>query len=168
MMSDSQISALDRKFLLHARKSFVEVGLLFGVAPEFVAERLGVLLSSEGVLSDRQEERLLLLEVSDLKDEVLRRLRDVEDRDFAAVANVALRALKTIGERLDSRRKLVDADLQSIGEAQARLFGRAFDRALTHIVQSLGAEQGSELVDAVVSDGLRLAVRELEGSVVGS
>ena len=168
MMSDSQISALDRKFLLNARKSFVEVGGMFGVAPEFVAERLGVLLSSEGVLSDRQEERLLLLEVSDLKDEVLKRLRDVEDRDFAAVANVALRSMKTIGERLDSRRKLVDADIISIGAAQAQLFGRAFDKALTHIVQALGSEQSSELVDAVVADGLRLAVRELEGSVVES
>lgn len=167
-MSDSQISALDRKFLLNARKSFVEVGGMFGVAPEFVAERLGVLLSSEGVLSDRQEERLLLLEVSDLKDEVLKRLRDVEDRDFAAVANVALRSMKTIGERLDSRRKLVDADIISIGAAQAQLFGRAFDKALTHIVQALGSEQSSELVDAVVADGLRLAVRELEGSVVES
>ena len=167
-MSELVVSALDRKFLLHARKPFVEVGLMFGVAPEFVAERLNILLSSEGVLSDRQEERLLLLEVSDLKDEVLKRLRDVEDRDFAAVANVALRALKTIGERLDSRRKLVDADLQSIGEAQAKLFGRAFDKALSHIVQTLSGEQSPELVDAVVSDGLRLAVRELEASVVES
>jgi hypothetical protein len=167
-VSDSKISALDRKFLLNARKPFVEVGEMFGVAPEVVAERLGVLLSSEGVLSDRQEERLLLLEVADLKDEVLKRLRDVEDRDFAAVANVALRSMKTIGERLDSRRKLVDADLVSIGEAQARLFGKAFDKALTHIVQALSTDQSPELVDAVVSDGLRLAVRELEASVVES
>jgi hypothetical protein len=99
---------------------------------------------------------------------VLKRLRDVEDRDFAAVANVALRSMKTIGERLDSRRKLVDADLISIGEAQARLFGKAFDKALTHIVQALSTDQSPELVDAVVSDGLRLAVRELEASVVES
>lgn len=167
-MSDLKVSALDRKFLANARKPFVEVGELFGVSPEFVAERLNILLSSEGVLSDRQEERLLLLEVADLKDEVLRRLRDVEDKDFAAVANVALRALKTIGERLDSRRKLVDADIASIGQAQAVLFGRAFDRALSHVVKVLSADQSVEFVDGVVADGLRLAVRELEGSVVES
>ena len=33
-------------------------------------------------------------------------------------ANVALRTLKLISERLDARRKLVDADIESITQAQ--------------------------------------------------
>ena len=159
-------SAVDSKLLSLARKSPVEIAELTGLDAGFVASRVVELLESRDWLSDRQQERLLLEEVADLKDLVLERLRSAEDRDFAATANVALRALKLIGERLDSRRRLVDADIESITAAQARLFGQVFDRALEHVVGSLLSDVDRDVVDGVVADALRLAARELEGHVV--
>lgn len=158
-------SALDSKLLANARKSPAEISVLTGLPAEVVAERVSVLLESRDWLSDRQQERLLLEEIADLKDEVMFRMRSADEKDFAAVANVALRTLKLISERLDSRRKLVDADIESITQAQARVFGQAFDLALGHVVKVLGEDVDPELVDATVQDGLRLAAKSLDANV---
>jgi hypothetical protein len=110
---------------------------------------------------------LLLEEITDLKDEVMARMKLSDDQTFSATANVALRALKLISERIDSRKKLVQADIAEITQAQAKVFGAAFDKALTHIVQEFKAaeEPDNEMIDAFVSDGLRLAVKQLESNV---
>lgn len=165
MGSELDRSALDSKLLANARKSPAEIAVLTGLPAEVVAERISVLLESRDWLSDRQQERLLLEEIADLKDEVMGRVRNADDRDFAQVANVALRTLKLISERLDSRRKLVDADINEITAAQARVFGQAFDLALGHVVRVLGEDVDPELVDATVQDGLRLAAKSLDDNV---
>lgn len=164
-MAELGRSALDAKLLANARKSPAEIAEITGLPAGVVAERVSFLLESRDWLSDRQQERLLLEEIADLKDEVLSRLRGADDKDFAAVANVALRTLKLISERLDSRRKLVDHDIESITQAQARMFGEAFDLALNHVVKILGEDVEQELVDATVRDGLMLAARSLESNV---
>ena len=158
---------MDSRLLGLARKSPVEIAELTGLDSRYVAERITFLLESRGWLSDRQEERLLLEEVTDLKDEVLLRMRLADDQTFSATAGVALKALKLIAERIDSRKKLVQADIAEITAAQAKVFGAAFDKALTHIVQEFksAVEPDSETIDAFVSDGLRLAVRQLESNV---
>lgn len=166
-MSSVDRSAVDRRLLGLARRSPVEIAELTGLDAGFVASRISELLGSRDWLSDRQQERLLLEEVAELKDLVMDELRSsVGGDDFVATASVALRALRLIGERLDSRRRLVDADIESIQAAQARLFGRAFDIALQSVVRVLGDGVDRGVVDAAVSDGLRLAARELESSVV--
>jgi len=159
--------AMDAKLLSLARKSPQEISDLTGLDARFVAERISQLLESRDWLSDRQQERLLLEEIADLKDEVMSRMRMADEKDFAAVANVALRTLKLISERLDARRKIVDADINEITAAQARLFGRAFDAALNHVVAGvkLTAEVDDELVDSLVVEGLKLAARSLESNV---
>lgn len=159
--------AVDAKLLSLARKSPQEISDLTGLDARFVAERISQLLESRDWLSDRQQERLLLEEIADLKDEVMSRMRMADEKDFAAVANVALRTLKLISERLDARRKIVDADINEITAAQARLFGRAFDAALNHVVAGvkLTAEVDDELVDSLVVEGLKLAARSLESNV---
>ena len=96
----------------------------------------------------------------------MERVRFADEKDFAGIANVALRTLKLISERLDSRRKLVDADINEITAAQARVFGKAFNLALEHVVGVLGSEADAELVDATVADGLKKAAKSLESSVV--
>jgi len=162
-------SAMDAKLLSLARKSPAEIADATGLDARFVAARISELLESRDWLSDRQQERLLLEEVGELKDLVMDAVRASGDvKDFAATASVALRTLKLVGERLDSRRKLVDADINEITAAQARLFGKAFDKALTHVVGMMKAVD--ELpddadVDAWVADGLRLAARELDAHV---
>lgn len=161
----SNRSAIDAKLLSYARKSPEEIAELTGLDAKFVAERISQLLESRDWLSDRQQERLLLEEIADLKDMVMDRVRFADEKDFAGIANVALRTLKLISERLDARRKLVDADIESITAAQARVFGRAFNLALEHVVDVLGADVDAEIVDATVADGLRKAARSLESNV---
>lgn len=158
-------SAIDGKLLSYARKSPEEIAELTGLDARFVAERISQLLESRDWLSDRQQERLLLEEIADLKDMIMERVRFADEKDFAGIANVALRTLKLISERLDSRRKLVDADISEITAAQARLFGAAFDLALGHVVSVLGEDVDPELVDATVRDGLKLAAKKLESNV---
>jgi hypothetical protein len=168
-MSSVERSAVDSKLLSLARKSPAEIADLTGLDSGFVAARISELLESRDWLSDRQEERLLLEEVAELKDLVMDALRSSADgKEFAANASVALRTLKLIGERLDSRRKLVDADISEITAAQARLFGRAFDRALGFLVSQMKLSDelpDDETVDLWVADGLRLAARELDSHV---
>jgi len=161
----SNRSAMDAKLLSLARKSPDEIAELTGLDAKYVAERISELLASRDWLSDRQQERLLLEEIADLKDEVMFRMRSADEKDFAAVANVALRTLKLISERLDSRRKLVDADIESISQAQAKVFGKAFDLALAHVVDVLGDGVDPDVVDATVQDGLKKAARSLEANV---
>lgn len=157
--------AVDSKLLSLARKSPQEISDLTGLDAGFVAERISQLLESRDWLSDRQQERLLLEEIADLKDMVMDRVRFADEKDFAGIANVALRTLKLISERLDARRKLVDADIESITAAQARVFGRAFNLALEHVVGVLGDGVDAEVVDAAVADGLKKAARSLESNV---
>ena len=162
-------SAVDSKLLSLARKSPVEIGELTGLEPGFVAERISQLLESRDWLSDRQQERLLLEEIADLKDMVMDQVRMAGDvGEFAQVASVALRTLKLISERLDSRRKIVESDLQELQASQARLFGQAFDIALSSVIDKLLPDVEADVVDAVVADSLRLAAVELDKSIVDS
>ena len=162
-------SAMDSRLLAMARKSPQEIADATGLDARFVAERVSELLASRDWLSERQAERLLLEEIVDLKDQVFAGLAAADPKDFAATASVALRTLKLVGDRLDSRRKLVDADINEITQAQARLFGRAFDLALQSVVGRVKEADelpDDELVDAWVADGLRLAARELSNNVI--
>lgn len=161
----SNRSAIDGKLLSLARKSPEEIAELTGLDAKFVASRISELLESRDWLSDRQQERLLLEEIADLKDMIMERVRFADERDFAGVANVALHTLKLISERLDARKKLVEADINEISAAQARVFGKAFDLALGHVVKVLGEDVDPDLVDATVRDGLKMAARSLESNV---
>ena len=125
-------------------------------------------MESRDWLSDRQQERLLLEEIADLKDMIMERVRFADEKDFAGVANVALRTLKLISERLDARRKIVEQDINEISAAQARLFGKAFDLALGYVVDSFKALEevpAEEDVDVIVREGLKRAAAELERNV---
>ena len=159
------LSRVDRRLLQFARKSPLEIEELTGVPAGEAVQRISVLLGDGDWLSDRQQERLLLVELDDLKAQILERLSDVEGGEFAQVASVALRALREIGVRLDSRRKLVDEDLLRITEGQARVFGEAFDVALRYVVSVLGEGSDEVWVQSVVEEGLRRAVVQLEGRV---
>jgi hypothetical protein len=159
-------SALDEKLLRLARRSPVEIGEQTGLEPGVVAARISELLESRDWLSERQEERLLLIEAASLKDRAFEALDGVAGSEFAQVANVVLRSLKLVGERLDARRKLVESDLERLTSAHARMFGEAFDAALAHVVSVLGADVDDEIVDAAVADGLRAAGELLSKRVV--
>ena len=165
-MGDLVKSSLDERLLRLARRSPVEIAEETGLDVGFVASRIAELLDSRDWLSERQEERLLLVEAASLKDKAFDALEGTEGSEFAQVANVVLRSLKLVGDRLDARRKLVESDIEMITSAHARLFGEAFDAALAHVVSVLGADVDRDVVDAAVSDGLRKAGELLSKRVV--
>lgn len=168
-MSEIEKSSLDGRLLSMARRSPQEIADATGLDARFVAERISQLLESRDWLTERQQERLLLEEVIDLKDKVMEMLELGDPRMFAANASVALKTMKLISERIDARRKLVNQDINEITNAQARIFGKAFDVALQHIVTNMKKSEElpePEDIDAWVSDGLRMAARELSEHVI--
>lgn len=153
-------SSLDEKLLSLARKSPVEIAELTGLEPQYVAERIAHLLDSKDWLTDRQEERLLLIEAGSLKDKAFAMLDGVGPQEFAGVANVVLKSLRLVSERLDARRKLVDDDIDRITVAHAKMFAGAFDTALRYIVQGFKAFDGvpsEDEIDQLVEAGLKRA-----------
>ena len=162
-------SNIDRKLLGLARKSPVEIAELTGLEPGYVAERITFLLSSKDWLSDLQNELLLIEEAHALKDKANEFMNGIEDpRDFAGVANVVLRSLKLVSERLDARRKLVDEDITRITAAHAKVFAQAFDTALQYIVAGFKAFDGVPSdgeVDDLVEQGLKRAGSVLSASI---
>jgi short subunit dehydrogenase-like uncharacterized protein len=159
---------LDDKLLSLARKSPTEIAEATGLDAKYVAERIAHLLDSKDWLTDRQEERLLLIEASDLKDRAFGMLQDVGPQEFAGVANVVLKSLRLVSERLDARRKLVDDDIMKITASHARIFAQAFDAALQYIVAGFKAFDGvpsDDDVDDLVEQGLKRAGSVLDANI---
>ena len=159
---------LDERLLSLARKSPVEIAEATGLEPGYIAERIAYLLDSKDWLTDRQEERLLLIEAASLKDKAFGMLDEVEMKDFASVANVVLKSLRLVSDRLDARRKLVDDDIQKITAAHAKIFAQAFDAALQYIIAGFKAFEGvpsDEDVDDLVEQGLKRAGSILDANI---
>ena len=158
---------LDERLLSLARKSPAEIAEETGLDAGYVAERIAYLLEAKDWLTDRQEERLLLVEASALKDRAFQMLNDVGPQEFAGVANVVLRSLRLVSERLDARRKLVDEDIAKITREHAKVFALAFDTALNHIVTGLRADTDidEEVIESLVEQGLLRAQGILDAHV---
>jgi hypothetical protein len=95
-------------------------------------------------------------------------LEDVGPQEFAGVANVVLKTLRLVSERLDARRKLVDDDIQKITAAHAKIFAQAFDSALQYIISGFKAFDGvpsDEDVDDLVEQGLKRAGSVLDANL---
>jgi hypothetical protein len=168
MRMELERTNLDDKLLSLARKSPSEIAELTGLDAAYVAERISYLLDSKDWLTDRQEERLLLIEASSLKDKAFSMLDGVGPQEFAGVANVVLKSLRLVSERLDARRRLVDDDIHKITAAHAKIFAQAFDAALAYIVAGFKAFEGvpsDEDVDELVEQGLRRAGSILDANI---
>ena len=167
-MGDLERTDLDERLLSLARRSPAEIAEVTGLEAGYVAERIAYLLDSKDWLTDRQEERLLLIEAASLKDKAFSMLEDVGPQEFAGVANVVLKSLRLVSERLDARRKLVDSDIEKITAAHAKLFAQAFDAALQYIVAGFKAFEGvpsDEDVDDLVEQGLKRAGAVLDANL---
>lgn len=113
---------IDRIILANARKSYEEISAATGVPVDQIAVRLEQLLRSRDHLTERQEERLLIIEMGDLIDEVKDRMGGAKDENYADIANVALRGYDSIAKRLDARRKLNEVDISEITRGQGEMF----------------------------------------------
>ena len=165
---DLERTDLDGKLLSLARRSPVEIAELTGLEPGYVAERIAHLLDAKDWLTDRQEERLLLIEAASLKDKAFGMLDEVESKDFSSVANVVLKSLRLVSDRLDARRKLVDSDIEKITSAHAKIFATAFDAALQYIISGFKAFEGvpsDDEVDDLVEQGLKRAGAVLDANI---
>lgn len=123
-------SNTDKLILKHARLSGAEIAEKTGVSAHEALLRLEELLRSRDHLTERQEERLLIIELGDLIDDVKARMENASNEHFADIANVALRGYDSIAKRLDARRKLTEADMAEISKAQGEMMMAVFLEAI--------------------------------------
>lgn len=130
-------NSVDRLLLQHARKSPAEIEEITGINAVEALARLHELLDSRTHLTARRQEALLLEEFNELLFDARSRMQSANDRDYAPIASVALRAVEQMATRLDAARKAVKIDYNKITQGQAQIFGRAFDVALGYILDNL-------------------------------
>lgn len=163
-------SALTEKLLANARtKSLAEVAELTGLSVEDVAERYARLYEDRGWMTERQEERHFIIELSDLINDVRSMLDKADVKDYAPIARVLLGGMQLIAGRMDNRKRLLDEDISRITAAQSHLMASAislaFDKAVFEL-QKMYPDVDPEVVNAIFIQSLPLAVNELEANTV--
>lgn len=117
-----QRTAVDELLIRNARKSPEEIERVTGIPAEQALERLGLLLRTRDWMTERQEKRLLLIELGDLIDDVKGRLKDASEQFYADTANVALRGYEQIGKRLDAQQAVTQEEMAEITRVQAEMY----------------------------------------------
>lgn len=115
-------SMLDELLIQNARKSPEHIESVTGIPAEQAMERLGFLMRSRDWMTEKQEKRLLLIELGDLIDDVKKRLSDVSEQYYADTANVALRGYEQIGKRLDAQQAITQEEMEEITRIQADVY----------------------------------------------
>lgn len=148
-------SNIDRIILKNARKSYLEISEATGVPVDEVAVRLDGLLKTRDHLTERQEERLLIIEMGDLIDDMRLRMEHAKEENYADIANVTLRGYEAIAKRLDARRKLTEVDIAEITRSQGQMFLSIMLEAIQLVVNrmeelhpDLEFDIGSEIEEA--------------------
>ena len=129
--------AIDEKLLRNARKSMTWLAKETGLEATEVAERMSILLEDVGWMSERQEERYLLIELGEVISDARKRLTSASDEDYAGIAKIVLGGMQQMADRWDKRKKLVEEDIEAITRANARTFGEAYSVAADAILHSL-------------------------------
>lgn len=163
--SEKKLSVSNTLLLRHANLSLHEIEQRTGIPAIEAGQRITELLDDRDWLSMRRQELLLISEMRNLVSDAKDRLEKADDDHYAQIANVALRGMNAIGARFDARRKLVEADITEITQAQGRIFGQAFDVALKHVIDSLMAENPAieaSHVRQLVREGMSKAEQKLE------
>jgi hypothetical protein len=169
-LEDSPV--LNKMLLKNARKSPAEIEKLTGIPASEVAERLMSLLDNRSWRDDLMEEKLLLLDVSMLIDDIRERMSrfGVEDEGWASMARVQLQSIKTILEQMDKRRKAVDGQLALVTMLQAQLMAEAIKLAQERAILNIRLkypELDTEIIYAEFEEALPLAIEYLEARADG-
>jgi hypothetical protein len=163
------VTPIDAKILKNARKSITELAELTGLSPNEVAEKRSNLLDSTNSLTDRQEEKLLLIDLAELIDDAKKQLEHAEDvTEYSSMFKSVLTGYRLVADRLDARRKSVDDDINRISSIQARMWGEAIKLAQEKSkfeLQRLFPDVDEYIIDAIFEDSLTLAVKEIETNV---
>jgi hypothetical protein len=116
-------SNIDRLLLQNARLS-----------PNEIAEKTG--LPVDRAMA-RLHERLLIIEMGDLIDDMKARMQAAGDQFYGDIAAVTLRGYEAIGKRLEQRRRMNELDLAEITQAQGEMILAIFAETLHDQAQYL-------------------------------
>lgn len=164
-------SALDELLIRNARKSPEEIEEITGVPAEQAMERLGELLRARDWMTERQEEKLLILEMSDLIDDTKKRLEYVSEQYYSDTANVALRGYEAIGKRMDARAAISEAEMQEITRLQAEVYIDTLNKTVQKTIEYIAQvypDMDPKLEEAIIAGFQRTlpeAYEEIKGRI---
>lgn len=130
IVDDAKSSVTNELLLKYARNSPEVIEQKTGIPAKEAMSRLAEILRSRDWLSEKMEERLLMIELADLITSVRERMDNAAEENYADLAGAALRGYETIGKRLDARRKLTEEDIARISAAQGDMMMQAITTAL--------------------------------------
>ena len=166
-MPRNDLTLYDEKLLSLAAngRSANEISAETGESPEKIVLRIREILNSRDIWNELEREKLLMHSIYDLKEKLENRLEAVMGDPKLLKEYRSL--LDLLGQRLDARTNIAQADLDRVSKAQGM--------KLVHIVE-LGyfkaraalAEQFPEAdltaIDAVMSAGLEEAAAEFDAA----
>lgn len=138
-----------------------EMERISGIPAAQAVQHVKQLLDSRDVWTEHQQRQLLLSELHELKDSLRDQALKAGDLDSA---RLLLKALETIGKRLDAQQETLDENVIKLSNYQQTVLLRAMDSALTFAKGQL-AERYPEIsqseLEELVADGLQQAKYEL-------
>lgn len=162
------ITLMDKKMLGLAAngKSAEEISEETGVDPESVLLRVKELIGSRNVWDNVERENLLLQSIYDLKAKLEKNFEAVMG-DPKLIENYR-KTLEFLGQRLEARSKINEADLMRVSEAHARKMIGLINAGYYHARSRLASEYPEvdlSVIDAAFNDGMGDAVAALEAEV---
>lgn len=164
-MPNTEMTLMDRKILTLAAngKSAEEISEDTGIAPEKVILRVKDLIGSRSVWDNTERENLLLHSIYELKAKL-------EGNMNALIGDPKLlesyrKTLELLGQRLEARSQLNEADLLKISDAHARKMVALIQAGYYHARAALSRDYPDvdlSVIDAAFNDGMDTAVAALE------
>lgn len=147
-------SALDELLIANARKSPAEIEAVTGIPADQAIERLAHILRTRDWMSERMEERLLIIELGNLIEGVKKRLENVSEQYYSDTANVALRGYEAIGKRMDTRLAITEMEMGEITRVQAEVYIETLNELVKDTIQYISEvypEMDLELEEAITA-----------------
>jgi hypothetical protein len=142
-------------------KSGNDMERMTGIPAAQAVHHVKQLLQSRNVWSEHEQGQLLLVELHELKDSLHGMAIKAGDIDSA---RLLLKALETIGKRLDSKQSQLDENLIKLTQFQERVLLRAMDAALDFTKRQLN-ERYPQITQAelegIIAEGLIEAKSEI-------
>ena len=147
-------SAVDELLIRYARKSPEEIEDKTGIPAEQAMERLAQLTRARDWMTERMEERLLIMELGDLIDDVKTRLEHVSEQYYSDTANVALRGYEAIGKRMDARFAITEMEMAEITRVQAEIYIETLNETVQRTIEYIAEvypDMDPQLEEAIVA-----------------
>ena len=140
-----------------------EIAAEVGISPEAAVLRVREIISSRDVWDDVEREKLLLQDLYNLKSRLDKKLDDIITDP--KMLDGYRKTLETLGQALERRSRVSNADLDKVTEAQARVLIQLVNAGYQAARRALVAEYPDvdvRVIDAKFSEGMENASLELE------